>query len=525
MNRYMKKNILLSLLAGIAWMASMPSCTNLDEDVYDKLPADNFGSSTVEVNALMGTVYNTLKNYWPNRFMYLQDCGGSMSVTPTRVGGDWYDGGQYREIFMHTWTAQTLVVKNSWNAASSSLGTCNATIDILENSTFLTDAEKRTAIASMRGIRAFWVYAMMDIWGNVPLVTSYQDKELPSIKPRQEVFDWLIAEVTEIAEQCPDASSATYGKFTKGSAYALLSKLYLNAEAWKVNVSGNAYQQTVAACDKVLGMSYTLEPDWKTNFGASDRSREAILTICFSDQDTDNQNQMMNRTLHYADYLSDGASYGAWNGICAQPDYVKLFDTEDPRYKATFRIGQRYDKATGEILLTGYQDPLNYTVDISFIPGSERDGTPWGDVVQEAGARCQKWPYATSLTNAMGNHFHIFRLSDIYLTKAEALLRSGGDVGEATRLVNVIRERAYGNADHNYTTVDLEKVALERKFELAWEAWSRQDDIRFGTFDKGGWAASNCPRATGEHLKIYPISQDAWQTNQNLVQNPDYPAF
>jgi hypothetical protein len=233
----------------------------------------------------------------------------------------------------------------------------------------------------------------------------------------------------------------------------------------------------------------------------------------------------MNMTLHYADNLSDGNKVSSWNGVCAQPDYVKLFDTEDPRYEASFRIGQRYNKETGAILLTGQQNPLNYTVDINYLPGTEKDGLPWAEVAQEAGARCQKWPYSTSLTNALGNHFHIFRLAETYLTKAEALLRSGGDAAEATRLVNALRERAYGNADHNYTTVDLAKVALERKFELAWEAWSRQDDIRFGTFEKTAWSNSIVQRLTSAHLKLYPISQDAYQTNQNLVQNPGYPAF
>ena len=125
----------------------------------------------------------------------------------------------------------------------------------------------------------------------------------------------------------------------------------------------------------------------------------------------------------------------------------------------------------------------------------------------------------------MGNHFHIFRYADIFLTKAEALLRSGGSATEATQLVNTIRERAYGNSDHNYTTVTLKEVQLERRFELAWEAWSRQDDIRFGDFDKGYWAGSNCTRVASEHLKLYPISQDAYQTNQKLVQNPGYPSF
>ncbi|GHT28272.1 hypothetical protein AGMMS49574_02260 [Bacteroidia bacterium] len=521
----MKKKLLISFFAGIALMASMPSCTNLDEDVYDKLPADDFGSTAIEVNALMGTTYNTLKTFWPGSYLYLSENGGSMAVTPTRIGGDWYDGGQYREIYMHAWNAQTGAVKSAWSAASTALGTCNATISVLENSSFLSDADKAMNVAAMRGVRAFWLYTMMDYWGNIPLVTSYEDKALPSIKPRQEVFDWLIKEVADIADKCPDVSTATYGKFTKGSAYALLSKLYLNAEAWGVTVSGNAYQQAVAACDKVIAMNYILEPDFKTNFGILDRSREAILTICFDESDTNDRNQLMNMTLHYADNLSDGNKVSSWNGVCAQPDYVKLFDTEDPRFAATFRIGQRYNKETGEILLTGQQNPLNYSIDINYIPGTEKDGLAWAEVVQEAGARCQKWPYSTSLTNALGNHFHIFRLAETYLTKAEALLRSGGDVTEATRLVNLVRARAYGNTEHNYTTVDLDKIALERKFELAWEAWSRQDDIRFGTFEKTNWSNSIVQRLTGAHLKLYPISQDAYQTNQNLVQNPGYPPF
>lgn len=340
------------------------------------------------------------------------------------------------------------------------------------------------------------------------------------------MFDWLIKEVREIAELCPEASTATYGKFTKGSAYALLAKLYLNIEAWGVNYSGNAYQDCIEACNKVMAMGYILEPDWKTNFSTSNNiSREAIFAACFSEKDLNDPNNMMRRTLHYADNQSDGANYQAWNGVCAQPDYVKLFDIEDPRYEATFRIGERRSVTTGELLKTGHGDPLNYSVDISFIAGSERDGTPWGDVVQEAGARCQKWPYASSITTAMGNHFHIFRLADIYLMKAEALLRSGGSVSEATSLVNAIRERAYGNSEKNYDTVTLETVALERKFELAWEGMSRQDDIRFGTFDKSYWAASNCPVSVSEHLKLFPISQDAWQTNPELEQNPGYPAF
>ena len=87
----MKKKTIISLFAGAALCLSMPSCMDLDETVYDKLPGDDFGKTEVEINALVGNVHNTLRRYWPNNFFYLSENIGSMAVTPTSRGGDWYD--------------------------------------------------------------------------------------------------------------------------------------------------------------------------------------------------------------------------------------------------------------------------------------------------------------------------------------------------------------------------------------------------------------------------------------------------
>ena len=175
--------------------------------------------------------------------------------------------------------------------------------------------------------------------------------------------------------------------------------------------------------------------------------------------------------------------------------------------------------------MTDHGNLLNHTIDVTIIDGTQYAGSNWGAVEQHDGARCIKWEYAANLTTAMENDYHIFRLADVYLMKAEALLRGAGSAGEATTLVNTIRERAYGNAEHNYATVGLDEVLLERRLELAWEISSRQDDIRFGCYEQAMWPQSNCARLTGEHLKLLPISQDAWQVNPNLTQNPGYAAF
>jgi len=387
------KTTILSLLSGILLLISVSACTNLDEVVYDQLAGD-FPETEQQLNAIIGDVYNSLRTYWPSNYLYLSECAGSMAVTPTRLGGDWYDGGQYRELYMHTWTAQTSQVKTGWSNASNSIGKCNATISIIEQTDVVSDEVKKVKNAEVRGVRAFWYYTMLDYFGNVPLVIDYQDedKELPTNSTRQQVFDWLVEEVKEIAPNCPE--STAYGQFTKGAAYTLLAKMLLNAEAWGVTYTGDAYEEAIDYCDLVLGMHYILEPVWKANFALDNHnSREAIFAVAFSKTDTENQNQMMNRTLHYKDQLSLGGNFSAWNGICAQPEYVELFDPEDPRYEGSFLIGKQYDRTTGEVIITDHGYELDHTVAVTMIPGTEYDGTPWGAVNQHGERNGKRFPY------------------------------------------------------------------------------------------------------------------------------------
>ena len=225
------KSIILMGITAVT-LLSTPSCLNLDEAVYDKVIADDFGNNAEEVKAIIGPAYGTLRRYFHAHWLYLSECTGDMAITPTRKGGDWFDGGQFRDLHMHTWTAQTGVIRNSWDAASQSIASCNLIYETISQKD-LTDSEKRQALAEIRGIRAFWLYAMLDAWGNVPLAVDFNDTNLPATKSRQEVFDYILKELTEIKDVLrSDVTTASYGKFTKGAAYTLLAKMYLNAEAW-----------------------------------------------------------------------------------------------------------------------------------------------------------------------------------------------------------------------------------------------------------------------------------------------------
>lgn len=515
----MKKINKLSLIwVTMAVFLGAISCTNLDETVYDSIPADQFGKKPAEINAIIAPMYKTLKGVWPGDIFLLSEQTGDMAITPTRVGGDWWDGGVHMEMKLHSWQARNGLVRGAWNSCMSGITTCNRIYATIEETEMDAELKSRT-LAEIRGIRAFWYYMLIDYFGNAPLVADYKSTELPEMSTRKQLYDFVIKELNEIKDVLrADVTGASYAKFTQGVAYTLLAKMYLNAEIWTGTPN---WQGVIDAADKVISLDYVIEPNWKTNFEVNNQvSKEIILPIAFGK--ADGGNHMHYRTLHYLDPIALGMNIGTWNGVSAQPGYVKQFDDADQRKTGSFLIGPMINPATGQVLITGHGRELIHTIDFNIIPGTERQGM-WGEVHQEEGARVNKWVFEKGLSSSdQENDYAIFRLADVYLMKAEALIRLGKDNAEATRLINVIRERGFGNSSRNYTSVTLDELYLERRLELAWECFNRQDMIRFGKFLNPGYLR---PQQSPDYLLLFPVPESAWETNNKLVQNPGYPPF
>ncbi len=127
--------------------------------------------------------------------------------------------------------------------------------------------------------------------------------------------------------------------------------------------------------------------------------------------------------------------------------------------------------------------------------------------------------------------FPLFRLADVYLMYAEAVVRggSGGDMATAVSYINKLRERAYGDksADITADQLTLPFILDERARELYWEAQRRTDLIRFGEFTGGKYlwpwkGGAKDGIATDSHYDLYPIPASDITANPTLVQNPGY---
>ncbi len=127
--------------------------------------------------------------------------------------------------------------------------------------------------------------------------------------------------------------------------------------------------------------------------------------------------------------------------------------------------------------------------------------------------------------------FPVFRLADVYLMYAEAVVRggAGGDMATAVSYVNKLRERAYGDnsADIQASDLTLDFILNERARELYWEATRRTDLIRFGKFTGGDYVwpwkgGVKAGIATDSKYNLYPIPSSDITANPNLTQNPGY---
>lgn len=502
------RNILLGMLA----LFAVSSCTDLDEEVYSVYTDKNFPTTPEQYAALTGPIYVAAQKFFDNNYYDMQETATDEVLVPTR-GGDWFDGGKWRDMHFQTWNPSHELMRNSWDWGFNAIGTCNRVLKIFENAPE-SDGKQQT-IAEIKTMRAWYYYLMMDSYGNIPLVTTFDDNaENPTQSSRTEVFNFIAEELEDNLEfLTEEANAETYGRPTKWMAHTLLAKLYLNAEVY---TGTPQWEKTIIHADAVIASNKFALGNYFAQFmpdnGPADI--EPIFSIPF-DAVRAKGNLLFNKVLHYGHRDTYGLTTDTWNGWITSPEFFDTFDDEDLR-REQWLYGQQYNRSGDPLIYDG----VNVVLD-PYGLGSEFDIGGDAEVGRLVGARNVKYfPDANSIQNNANNDFVVFRYADILLMKAEALVRQGETGGVALDLVNEIRERAFGNSDNNFTTLGLQDIYDERGREFAMEMTRRIDMVRFGTFlDANAFK----PAKTAEtHRLIFPIPTDALTTNSNLIQNPGY---
>ncbi|SFI29541.1 RagB/SusD family nutrient uptake outer membrane protein [Halpernia frigidisoli] len=525
----MKKYILTAVVA----LATLTSCS-LDEQLNDSIGKDNPQFNTLGSPAQsLAFTYTLLEGPGsPFGIWTLNEDSSDEEAKPTR-GSDWFDGGKWQQLHLHTWLPSNPQITNSYTDmnrgiayATSVLGFANATKQQKAEATFL---------------QVYWLWLMTDHFGQTILREPNEADSVPSIYwTRSQAIDNEIAKLEAVINDLPAyTNSAGAGTATKNAGNALLAKLYLNKAVYKAtDADGKPQVVTPAAfaaadMDKVIalttaamaGTSFTNiagntpGQNYFQNFAPDngERSTEIIFSRVNEVGNGSNVFQFAYMTTHY------NQAPGGYNGPSTTTDLIGKFtstDPNDPRFstnipylttnsglKAGILIGQQVNQS-GANILTRLGAPLSFTTAFDLASSGEAQG-----------ARVIKYyPQYTSPgnpTQQVNTDFIFLSRAECMLMQAEAYARKG-NFATANTLIGQLRA-ARGAAPLAITT--LQNVNDEFAREMYWQGTRRTDQIRFGTFLN---PVQGRTATTDRHVMVYPIPLIPLNANPKLKQNPGY---
>lgn len=503
---------------------------NNADNIYKNAVASlyNYIGSNQESEGLQGTCrgiydYNTLTT--------------DEAMIPIR-GGDWYDGGLWENMYQHQWNANDIYFYNVWKYLFKVIVLSNQSLSVIDSHrNLLSDQQASAFSAEVRAIRALFYYYAMDMFGRIPIVTSYNVNLKQVVQnERSEVFRFIFNELQAVAPLLADEHSNIrgdyYGRVTRPVANFLLAKLALNAEVYTVDnwtsgsrqngkniffhVNGenkNAWETCIWYCEQLRQEGYELENDYASNFAVhNESSKENIFTIPLDKNLYPNEYHYLFRSRHY----QHGGAYGgaSENGTCATISTVKAYgyatDHVDNRFYTNFYADTVF--VDGKKVYLDNGEPLVYR------PLELKLNLSASSYKQTAGARVAKYEVdrtAYSDGRQVDNDIVLFRYGDALLMESEAKVRNGED---GSVELNAIRQRA----GMPLVEANLDNILKERLLELVWEGWRRQDLIRFDKFTKAYDQRTPIDGEETGFTTVFPIPQKCLDLNKSYKQNYGY---
>ncbi len=377
------------------------------------------------------------------------------------------------------------------------------------------DVIKQTR-GEVRFLRAFNYWAMMDLFGKSTFITE-DDKigtTLPKQIGRSELFNYIESELIAIDGELAPAKTIEYGRVDQAAAWALLARMYLNAEVY---TGTPKYTEAITYAKKVIGAGYVLKSGYAKLFMADNDKQKDEFIFAINCDGLHTQSYGNTSFLAHAPSGDDHSDYGVaagWYGYRTTKAFADLFTDKTG---ATDKRAMFTNLNNAAIVNVGdYAQGIHVKKFVNI----RSDGGPVNDVQG----------------NFTDIDFPVFRLSEMYLIYAEAFLRGGGGADATTALdyLNKIRFRAYGDSygpgnvgKLNVTELTLQTVLDERGRELYWEGHRRTDLIRYNLLTtstylwpwKGGVSSGT---GVDSKYNIFPIPATVRSANPNLDQNTGF---
>ena len=534
-------------------------CFNLDEEWYSEVTPDTFFQSKEDVYSVFYRPFTHAFWYEGLDRWYLQEYVADQFIQPQR-GNDWYDGGRWFRLHYHTWTDDDEPIWQTWRGTGMGISLtteCQRDLAALDyESLGLSEEDKVFHQNQLNTLIAYFYLRALDYFGAFPIMEDPL-KEIECRSTDKKVFAKVEEMLLEALQNTPMATaedSKIIG-MSRGTAAALLARLYFNAEAY---IGEGRWEECERICQDFLDGEYgyyQLGGSWKDPHSLTNKDSKAVIWAHPSQMNYIQYNWWFRYTHHknmVAWFGIDNVS--AYNGHGLTPSlkpdgtpyteyrlgspYAK-FNDQDLRkrqyrynggtdYEGMFLVG---DQVTSDgMKIKGNKEYNNKT--LSFVDYVARMSekpynasasalsSTMADGEENSCIRPVKVPVASDNQYRWASYMVVIRLEEIYYMLAECKMR-GGDKAAAARLINRVRSRAFeGGKDPDPVTAEnLDKWRMldEWGIEFLGEGRRRTDLIRWGVFTTEAWWDHTPSDASRNR---FPVPTLAISGNNNLANDP-----
>jgi hypothetical protein len=491
-----KKNIKWVYYVSLSFLTLFISCEAvLEEKPYTQIGTDFFYQNETDALAALTAVYADLKSgYGYYRQIFLSNLfAASDQGIP--------NSGKYPDFRSGTITSTDQNLPVMWTEIYIGIKDANNVIARVPEITDIDTGLKSRILGEARFLRALNYFNLVRCFGEVPLRTDPVkpgEGGLP-VSPIQDIYEVIINDLQYAADNCwgfneiRNGYTNNIGRVTKASAHAMLAKVYLQIASSKRTASegnlGNArynkisgaylshYQLAKEQCDLMLNESgYQLVSnleDWKMIFDAKNGNNPEML---FDVQGSSivEQGTALSNLFSPRDAGLSGGGFGGANAF--QSSFINNnIDKTDIRFQNS--------------IIREFQDnTIRYVINSNsngYFRTNLATGASMSVLFRVFTSKYIDRDATTEYTSQQ--NWHIIRLADVYLMRAEALAEINQDPSLANADLSRLRSRV-GMANFvgdGMTMTNFRKALLqERSAELSMEGHRFFDLTRMGVYDE-----------------------------------------
>ena len=126
------KSKIFDILVLTLFCFGLHGCFNLEEEVFDRVNNDIYYQDESSIQGAVASIYNTAARSYAEYFWYLQEFSADQIAWRSWNGGLWgYDDAAKYVISTHNWNSESVIIRQAWENAWTTIGLCNTVIEDL----------------------------------------------------------------------------------------------------------------------------------------------------------------------------------------------------------------------------------------------------------------------------------------------------------------------------------------------------------------------------------------------------------